>query len=428
MPPSYSNKTIILENVKKIYGQPDQARPMSIMLKNGVIDKIARFDQLAEATVKSEKSPAIIDCSDQIVMPGFIDSHTHLLFSGSREAEFYLRAKGSSYLDILGSGGGIYSTVDKVRRASEEELIENGIKYLDKALEFGITTIEIKSGYGLDYQTEEKMLRVLQKLNALHPLDIIPTYLVHAAPREMDRKKYIDSVIHGMLPDFRAFTGWFDIFLEKDVFDVGEAERMIQKAAELGYSIGLHTNQVNDIGGIALANEYGVRHVDHLEVLSDADAERIIQNPNLYAVFLPAAEYFIFSENIGQVKKLSAIPSRIVFATDFNPGSSPVLSPQVIMSLAVLRYRLADPGLLLDGFTANPARMLGLANHGAIETGAAADVICLQLDRFEQIPYLGTVNFITYMIKAGELVFQKEQKKGPSARGVTLSPEGYRHR
>jgi imidazolonepropionase len=411
MPPSHNDKTIILKNVKKIYGQPDQDGPMSIVLKNGVIDKIAPYDQLTKVMLDSEKSPTIIDCFDRIVMPGFIDSHTHLLFSGSREAEFYLRAKGASYLDILSGGGGIYSTVDSVRRASEDELIENAIKYLDKALEFGITTIEIKSGYGLDYQTEEKMLRVLQKLNSLHPLDIIPTYLVHAVPRETDRKNYVDSVIHGMLPDFRALTSWFDIFLEKGVFAIDEAERMIRRAAELGYSIGLHTNQVNDMGGISLANEYGVRHVDHLEVLSDADAERIIQNPNLYAVFLPAAEYFVFSKKVGQVKKLSAIPSRIVFATDFNPGSSPVLFPQVVMSLAILRYRLADPGLLQDGFTVNPARMLGLSNRGVIETGAAADVICLQLDRFEQIPYLGTFNFITHVIKGGRLVLEKLQKK-----------------
>jgi len=399
--------SLILKDIKKIYRIADEkkTKPLSILVQEGIIQKIAPYDEIVKTADKNLlDNTTVINCSDCIALPGFVDSHTHLLFYGSRERELYMRAAGRPYLDILKSGGGIHSTVLAVKSASEEELIQNGLKFLDKALRCGTTTVEIKSGYGLDFETETKMLRVLHRLNDLHPMDIIPTYLVHTVPKNEDRTRYIGDVAERMIPEFREYSEWFDIFLEKGVFDLKEGEFLIRKATNAGYHVGIHTNQVHDIGGVRLADELGVRHIDHLEVLTKEDAERIIRNKNLYPVFLPSAEAYVFSKHIGQIHQLKTIPDRIVLSTDFNPGSSPILNPLFVISLAVLRYRISDPYLLIDAFTKNPARMLYLNDRGIILEGAKADILCIELDNFEQIPYYGTVNFLKCIIKNGEII------------------------
>ena len=389
--------SLILTNIKQVYHPDwvDHTGALSIRIEDGIIREISGDEHAS--------GPNVLNCSGLIALPGFVDSHTHLLFAGSREDEFFLRAQNVPYLEILKQGGGIYNTVDAVRRASEEDLIRNGLRFLDAALRQGITTIEIKSGYGLDFENEDKMLRIIRKLDEMHPVDIVPTYLVHTVPKDWQRDKYIQTVMNEMIPEFRKYTDWFDVFLEEGVFGLEETRQMIRAALDSGYKIGLHTNQVHDLGGVSLADEMGVRHVSHLEVLSDEDADRILQNSNLYAVFLPGAESFVFSERIGQIHKLLDIPERIVLSTDFNPGSSPVLSPTEIMAMAVLRYRLSDPKRLIDVFTANPAEMLFLSDTGKIETGKNADLILLDLERFEQVPYFGTFNMIRYVIKRGRV-------------------------
>ena len=258
---------LILKNTKKVYRVSDEknVKPLSILIQDGIIEEIGEYEEIHKNIDK--KNLTILDCSDSIAIPGFVDSHTHLLFYGSRENELYMRAEGKSYLEILESGGGIYNTVNAVRKASEEQLIRNGLKFLDKALRFGTTTIEIKSGYGLDYETEKKMLTVINKLNEQHAVDIIPTFLVHTVPKGIDRKEYIDQVAHRMIPEFHEYAEWFDIFLEEGVFDVKEGEYLITKALDAGYRIGIHTNQMHDIGGVKLAVGLGVRHVVHLECL-----------------------------------------------------------------------------------------------------------------------------------------------------------------
>lgn len=246
----------------------------------------------------------------------------------------------------------------------------------------------------------------MQKLNKVHPMDIVPTFLVHTVPKDTDRQKYIDLVAQKMIPEFRGYADWFDIFLEKGVFELDECERLIKKAMDAGFHVGIHTNQVHDIGGVKLAAELGARHVDHLEVLDVEDARRIIETETLYPVFLPAAESYVFSQHVGQIHQLLEIPSRIVLSTDFNPGSSPVLSPQLIMAEAILRYRVSDPFLLIDSFTSNPAEMLYLHDRGRIEIGARADIVAMALDGFEQIPYWGTMSHTKYIVKNGTCVFQ----------------------
>jgi imidazolonepropionase len=396
--------TLILKDIKDIYNVPQKGTSLSILIQDDRIERIGTLDAIQKSLDKTPGNrPEIVDCSRWIILPGLIDCHTHLLFAGSREKELYMRASGRPYMDILKSGGGIYNTVKAVREASEEDLIKNGIKYLDRALKSGLTTIEIKSGYGLDYENEKKMLKVIRKLNDLHPVDVVPTFLVHTVPKEMDRKVFIDLVAEKMIPEFRDFADWFDIFLEKDVFDLKEGELLIRRAMDEGYHVGIHTNQVNDIGGVKLADDLGVRHVDHLEVLTAEDADRIRKNKDLYAVFLPTAEAYVFSEHVGQMQQLMDVPSRLVLSSDFNPGSSPVLSPFVVISHALLRYRIPSPSLLLDGFTSNPADMLYLGDRGTIQEGKKADLVCLSLDNFHQVPYLGTLPVIDMVIKDGKI-------------------------
>jgi len=399
--------SLLLKNVKKIYGMSSEedAQALSIWTQDGTIEEIAPYETIREGIEKRHFDNAeIIDCSHLIALPGFIDCHTHLLFYGSRENELYMRAEGRPYLEILHEGGGIYNTVNAVREASEEALIQNGLKFLDKALRFGITTLEIKSGYGLNYDTEKKMLKIINQLNALHPVDIIPTFLVHTVPENVDRRTYINQVAESFIPEFKAYSDWFDIFLEKGVFDIHESELLIQRAIDHSFHVGIHTNQINDIGGVKLAQELGVRHVDHLEILSDEDAEIIIANKDLYAVFLPTAEGFVFSQHTGQTQKLTNIPNRIVLSSDFNPGSSPVLSPYLVITYALLRYRISDPYLLIDAYTKNPADMLYLEDRGMLKKGTKADIVLLELDRFEQIPYWGTIDWIRCVIKNGEII------------------------
>lgn len=396
----------ILKHVKSIYGRSKSTNGQneSILIRDGLIDQIGHLDDMMESLDNKElRSIKILDCNDFIALPGFVESHTHLLFAGSREGELYMRAEGRPYLDILESGGGIHSTVNAVREASEEQLLKNGLKFLDHALKFGITTVEIKSGYGLDTDTERKMLQVIRRLDTLHPVDVIPTFLVHTVPKGVDRKNHIETVAKEMIPQFQEYAQWFDIFLEKNVFELDESEFLIGKALEAGYHIGLHTNQVNDIGGVGMADRMGIRHVDHLETLSDEDADRIRQNEDLFAVFLPTAEGFVFSEHVGQIHKLLDVPERLVLSSDFNPGSSPVLSPFFVMAYAVLRYRLTDPHLIVDAFTTNPAKMLYLDDRGMITPGKKADIVLLELDNFQQIPYWGTIDFVKHVIKDGRV-------------------------
>ncbi len=387
---------LTVRNIRSVFGRKEG--PCTITIEDGIITAL---DKKAP-----DSSGPVIDAAGLIALPGFVECHTHLLFAGSRENEFYMRAAGRPYLEILREGGGIHSTVSRVRAAGEDELFQRGLYFLDQALQMGITTVEIKSGYGLDYDSEEKMLRVINRLNESHPVDIIPTLLIHSVPRDRERADYLREVETRMIPELRPLAEWFDIFLEEGVFSVSEAETLILAAQKEGYRIGLHINQVHDLGGVELAVRLGARHVDHLEVLSDKDAEMIRNTPGLYPVFLPTAEGFVFSERIGQIAKLLDLGDRIVLSSDFNPGSSPVLSPFFVMTYAVLRYRISDPVLLLNSYTRNPAALLGLEDRGEITVGRKADMLLLELDNFAQIPYLGTFNVVRYVIKNGEVLKQ----------------------
>ncbi|MBN1543208.1 imidazolonepropionase [candidate division KSB1 bacterium] len=395
---------LLLTNAREVFGAPTDRGALSILIEGEQITAVSALAECEYLARERNLEPQCVDCSDSVIVPGFIDCHTHLVFTGTRERELYLRAANTPYLEILRQGGGIHQTVQAVHEADEDELVATGRRYLDQALALGITTVEIKSGYGLDTENESKLLRAIQRLKGDHPIDVVPTFLVHSVPLGEDRQRYLNRVVEEMIPAFRPLADWFDIFVEEGVFDIAESRRMLKAAAAAGYCLGLHTNQMHDIGGVGLALETGVRHVDHLEVLSDSDARALIDASDVYAVFLPGAEYCAFSPHIGQIHKLLNMPERLVLSSDFNPGSSPILSPMLVMAMAVWRYRLTDPDLLVRALTINPARMLGFSDRGEIRPGTRADLVCLALDNSAQIPYLGTLNCIRRVYKNGRLV------------------------
>lgn len=389
--------TLILKQPQAVFGHDNAP---SILIRDGLIQSLGQFDDLRGQAPDAE----VIDAQGKTIIPGFVDCHTHLVFAGSRENELFMRAQGRPYLEILEAGGGIHNTVRAVHAASEDELVAGGRRFLDYALKMGITTVEIKSGYGLDYDNERKMLRAIARLKAEHAVDVVPTFLVHTVPKGMDRAVYLDEVEQRMIPDFKEYAEWFDIFIEQGVFSVEEGERLMERALKEGYKIGFHTNQVHDLGGVSLAGRVGARHIDHLETLSDADAERILADPDLYAVFLPTAEGLVFHDKAAPVEKLLAMPDRFILSSDFNPGSSPVLNPLFVMVYAVMRYRLSDPDLLVRSMTANPARMLGLDDRGVIAPGKLADLLVLNVENVSQIPYYGSFPIVKQVIKKGRLV------------------------
>lgn len=387
----------ILHSPNAVFGHT--ASP-SILIEGDTIKAVGDEAEL----LKIDAQAKLVNAGGSVVIPGFVDCHTHLVFAGSRENELFMRAQGRPYLEILEAGGGIHNTVRAVHAASEDELVARGRRFLDYALKMGLTTVEIKSGYGLDYENELKMLRAIRRLSEEHAVDIVPTFLVHSVPKGIDRAEYLSDVEHRMIPEFREFADWFDIFIEKGVFSVEEGRRLIKKARAEGYKIGFHTNQVHDLGGVALAAESGALHIDHLETLSEADAQRIMATPDLYAVFLPTAEGLVFSQHTGRIDRLMDMPERLILSSDFNPGSSPVLNPLFVITYALLRYRLSDPELMIKAMTCNPARMLGLNDRGAIAPGKKADLVLLDLDNIDQIPYFGSFPIVRQVIKKGRPV------------------------
>jgi len=360
------------------------------------------------AKVKIDKKTKVINAEDKVVLPGFVDCHTHPVFGATREEEFELRIKGKSYEEIAQAGGGIRSSVRSVRQLSKDELIRLALPRLNRFLSYGTTTIEAKSGYGLSLKDEIKILEVIKKLNQIHPMDLVPTFLgAHEVPDEYrdKREEYIDLLINQMIPEVakKKLALFCDVFCEKGVFSPDESRKILEAAKEYGLKPKLHADQLSPLGGAELAAELEAISADHLEFISDSGIEKMKQSGTI-AVLLPGAVFGLGKDNYPPARKMIDMGLPVALATDFNPGSSFTESMPMILSLACLRMKLT-PAEAITAATINSAYAIDKGNSiGSLEQGKKADMVIWGVKNYKEIPYHYGVNLVDKVIKNGEVI------------------------
>ena len=337
------------------------------------------------------KADRVYTLQSGLITPGLVDCHTHLVYGGNRAREFELRLQGVSYAEIQGRGGGIVSTVQATRAASEDELLQSGRRRLQALLQEGVTTVEIKSGYGLDLETELKMLRVAGRLDQRLPVTVCPTYLgAHALPPEYadNKEAYIEFVCDTVLPEVArlGLATAVDAFCESIAFSREQTRRVFAKAAASGLRVKLHAEQLSDQNGAALAAEYKALSADHLEYLTAAGIEAMARADTV-AVLLPGAFYCLGETRLPPVDKLRAADIPLALSTDCNPGTSPVVSLLLMLNMACTLFRLT-PEEALAGITREGARALGLQDRiGTLETGKQADFVLWDSEHPAELAY-----------------------------------------
>jgi imidazolonepropionase len=339
----------------------------------------------------------------KVALPGLVDCHTHAAFLGSRATEFELRSRGASYEELHAAGGGILSTVSATRTGSEEELRSAVQRHLGWMLEHGTTTAEVKSGYGLDRETELKMLRTIREAAEDHPVDVHPTFLgAHTVPWEFSgAAEYVEFVVSEVLPEAAHLASAADVFLERGSFEVPEARRYLEACADHGLALRLHADQFSERGAIPLAIELGARSVDHLENTGE-DGARMLARSDVAAVLLPACGLFL-DLPLPPARRLVEEGAIVALATDFNPGSSFCESLPLVMNLGCTRLGLS-PAETLGACTANAAHVLGLNDVGRLAPGYRADVLVLDAPDWRHLAYhLGGDRFAT-RIKSGRVL------------------------
>jgi len=357
-----------------------------------------------------EKASVVHRLNGRWVTPGLIDCHTHLVYAGSRAREFEMRLAGATYEDIAKDGGGIVSTVNAVRTVSEDGLYKQSVPRLKALLAEGVTTVEIKSGYGLDMESEMKMLRVIQRLGRDFPVTVSPTFLgAHALPPEYKGRAddYIRLVTEEMLPAIavEGLAVAVDAFCERIGFTADQVERVFSAAVEHGLKVKLHAEQLSDQKGAILASRYKALSVDHLEYLQ-TDGLAALAGRSTVAVLLPGAFYFLKETQKPPVDLLRDSGVLMAVATDCNPGSSPCTSPLLMMNMACVLFGLT-PAEALAGMTINAARALGLQDRvGSLETGKRADFVVWDIEEPADLAYRMGGNPCCLVVKDGELVLK----------------------
>jgi imidazolonepropionase len=373
----------------------------SLYAKNGTIVAVGPSRDVERLV---EGSPAIVDAAGAAVIPGFVDSHTHAVFAGSRVDEFVDKLGGRSYQEIAERGGGILNTVRAVRAAGKAELKELTRARLRTALEHGTTTMEIKSGYGLDLATELKMLEVIGELRAEQPIDLIPTFLgAHAVPPECSREAYLEKVLE-MLPAAAAKSSFCDVFCDASYFPVPESRRLLEAAQKLGLKLHLHAGQLTKDGGIRLGLDLGARSLSHLDQITDEEIDLLGTSPTA-AILLPGVALFGRSA-YPPARKMIQAGAILAIATNFNPGSCPSPSMPLMIGLACMQMGLS-PAEALNAATVNGAYALGLDGVGTIEPGSRADLAILDLPDYRMLPYYFGVNHVRTVLKGGRIAWQR---------------------
>lgn len=381
----------------------------ALAVAGGVIVDVGR----TEAILRDHAAAGteLIDATGQVVMPGFVDSHTHLVYAGSRESELEMKAKGMSYMQIMREGGGIYRTVRDTRAASREDLFHQSAKRLESMIAHGSTTIEAKSGYGLDRTIEIRMLETVRKLAEAYPVTLVPTYLgAHVvAPEYRDNADlYIELMIDDVMPEVsrRKLAQFCDVFCDKGAFTVDQARRILLAAKALGMKLKIHADELASSGGAELAAELRAVSAEHLVKPSD-DGIMAMARKDVIGTLLPATPYSSMSKDYADGRRLIDLGVPVALGTDLNPNCWNE-SMQLTMSLACHKMRMT-PAEAVTAATINAAAAVGIEKRvGSIERGKRADIILLDVPTHVQIPYRFGTNLCTRVIKDGNTVWEKE--------------------
>ncbi|MFQ9891824.1 MAG: imidazolonepropionase [Emergencia sp.] len=376
----------------------------AILMEDGVIAEITAAGVLPEG---AEDADTVIDAEGKLVTPGLVEGHTHLVFGGYRQNEIPLKLKGAGYLDILRAGGGILDTVKKTREASFEELYDKTEGFLDEMMSLGVTTCEAKSGYGLDFETEVKMLEVLKKLGEDHPMDLVSTFMgAHAIPEEYKGRadQYIDMLCDSLLPYVKEkeLAEFADIFTEDSVFNYEQSKKYLEKEQELGYGLKIHADEIEAIGGSVLAGEMGAVSCEHLIAINEEGLASMAKG-GVTAMCLPATSFYL-GANFAPARRMIELGIPVAMASDFNPGSCPSLNLQFVMNLGYLKYRMM-PEEILTAVTINPACAIGKGEIcGTLEPGKQGDLVIWDAPNMEMLCYRFGSNLALQVIKKGILV------------------------
>ena len=387
----------------------------SVAVKDGRIIAVGKTVDVRK-TVRAE---TIINASGKTVMPGFVDPHTHLVFAGSREDEFQMRVEGASYMEILKAGGGILKTVMETRKATSDELLGFGLNTLDIMLSHGTTTVEAKSGYGLTTKDELKILNVIKRLNQLHAVDVVPTFMgAHAVPAEYKAypDDYVKLVVEEMIPKVaeKGLAEFCDVFCERGVFTVEQSRRILEAGRAQGLKPKVHADEMSSFGGAELAAHVGAVSAEHLLFASESGLKAMAEK-GVIAVLLPAAAFSLMVGRYADARKMIDYGVPVALGTDFNP-SCWVENQQLVIAFACYFMRMT-PAEAITAATINAAHAIGKAHEvGSLEVGKKADIIVLNVPSHMFIGYRFGVNLVDKVIKNGRLVVDEEARLAESVK------------
>lgn len=381
----------------------------AVALADGLIVAVGPTDELRADYAARET----IDASGKVVMPGFVDPHTHAVWAGDRANEFEMRISGASYMEIMNAGGGIVSTVRATRAASLEQLLAQARPRLDRMLALGSTTVEVKSGYGLDTASELKILDAILQLDAQHPVDLVPTFLgAHAVPPEYQGRTddYVALVVNEMLPAVQQWAQdrgvplpFVDIFCEEGVFDLAQSRRVLERARELGFPLKIHADEFAGLGGTALAVELGATSADHLVCTPQADIQALGRGETV-AVGLPCTPFGLGHHDYTPARAILQAGGPLALASDCNPGTAWCESMQFVIALACRAMKLT-PSQALAASTLNAAFAVGRGERvGSLEVGKSADLLIINAPEYAHLGYRFGGNLVDKVVKAGRVV------------------------
>lgn len=375
-----------------------------LLIDNGIIKDFGEMKN----SPKNLENFNIVDCKGKMVLPSWCDSHTHIVYAGNRSNEFIDRIKGLSYNEIANNGGGILNSVDILRSTNEEDLLKQSSNRIKEVINQGTGAIEIKSGYGLNMQSEKKMLQVISKIKKQNDIIVKSTFLgAHAFPREFtnNKKGYIDLIVNRMMPEYyeARLIDYVDIFCEKGYFNIEQSESILSRAKELGIKSKIHVNQFNSFGGIKLALKYNALSVDHLEVLTDQDLIDL-KGGSTIPVALPTCSYFL-GINYTPARKIIDNGLPLAIASDYNPGSSPSGNMNFVVSTACIKMKLTAEEAI-NAATINGAYAMGISDKvGSITKGKIANLIVTEnISSINEIPYSFGSKKISKVILAGKII------------------------